>query len=560
MYSLRQIMAVLLCLFILLTILLLGISSPLYIDSVKQSEKWANDVVTAEQNDQFEQSLFAIKDALYSFANKEEITDYLCGSPAYRARNIQNIRSMLNDIPRYIPSVCDVIFAASDGHSVMSDSDMDIHNFMLRYQLVNEYGQVGSSNVYCVTNIPQKYSDYILSMVVPIRKNDAHGILVACCTVDTLMEKLSGTTYALYHDGVQISANAEGAPTPEALKIDQASGKDSEWVGYKISLADWELLIKTPLDTLSTQFETNLRHWNVIILPIVLCIECVLVFAIYKMIVTPINQISRQSTEILSSTEQIHNPAFGCRELTYLVDNINTMVSRTNQLTEEVNTAKLQMMTMNIQKLQAQNMFLQAQINPHFLYNMLECICGMASENGEIEIREMTYSLSKLYRYCLKSPQSTLGEELESITLYENIVRQRYREEYSIQINVPEELQILPMPRMILEPLVENAIQHGFVRGQTAAYFIRISAESNGNWLLLSIADNGCGMEPEQMEELNRRIQEDKNGDLISETSIGIRNVAHRLRLMYGENSRFCMKPNDGGGLKIEINISYSEP
>ena len=113
---------------------------------------------------------------------------------------------------------------------------------------------------------------------------------------------------------------------------------------------------------------------------------------------------------------------------------------------------------------------------------------------------------------------------------------------------------------MILEPLVENAVQHGFVRGQTAAYFIRISAESNGNWLLLSIADNGCGMEPEQMEELNRRIQEDKNGDFISETSIGIRNVAHRLRLIYGENSRFCMKPNDGGGLKIEINISYSEP
>jgi two-component system sensor histidine kinase YesM len=292
-------------------------------------------------------------------------------------------------------------------------------------------------------------------------------------------------------------------------------------------------------------------------LAIIVIIECIMMFLMYKTIVQPIITISKQAGQIKSVSTRIVNPVQGRKELSVLVDGINETVDKTKRLTEELDGSKMRLMEMEITALQAQNMYLQAQVNPHFLYNALECVCGMASQSGNMNIREMTHALSRLYRYCLGEAESTIGDELKCLEVYSEIIGYRYAQKHEIIVDVDPRLNDIVVPRMILEPLVENAMQHGFNHASPKRKCVTVRTSLDDGVLNIVISDNGCGMTAERINAINAQISALKENTVYVGTSIGIMNVAQRLKRAFGRDSGMVLSQNEEGGLTIRIWTRY---
>lgn len=562
--SLKRVLVLFLCASLVLTLLLMVISSSVYRGVMRSNTAKTVGLYASEQQKLLEDELQNMKTALYSLANKQEVEDYLNAGQGYKAANAKYINSLLSDIPNYVSCISDIVLVTPDQRfAAMSYNKSDMPNFLLRYELVRQYYDDGQTGLAWYTVDPAgDDSRFLLALMVPVQSARQTGLAVAFSTVEALLGKLSFSEkpFVLWHQGREIRRCGDCALAQDEISARLGTSMpdiQDGWARLRVKMTGWDLLIASPLITENDQLAAEMLRWNTIAILIFLLVECGLIWAIYKAIIAPITSISAQSARINSSASLIDNPAPGRNELNALVRNINDMMARTALLTEEVNRAKMRLMEMDIVHLKERNMFLQAQINPHFLYNMLECICGMATADGNQAIREMTHLLSRLYQYCLKSPESTLGEELECVGMYERIIRVRYGQGYRIDVVVPEDLLMLPLPRMVLEPLVENAVQHGFVRGSDQVFFVKITAELQENELEIRIADNGCGIPGERRERINERLRNFTYDRAEKGDRIGVYNVGTRLRLVYGEPSGLVLEENNLGGLTVRMRVVY---
>ena len=175
---------------------------------------------------------------------------------------------------------------------------------------------------------------------------------------------------------------------------------------------------------------------------------------------------------------------------------------------------------------------LQAQINPHFLYNTLDSIAILAESGRSEDVVTMVTSLSTFFRNSLNKGQDvlTLGAECAQVTSYLEIQQIRYSDILRYEINVPQELMDCMVPKLILQPLVENALYHG-IKNRRGMGMITVTGEAKGSDLLLKVTDNGAGMDEEQVRILQSGIYEDKH------TGLGLVNVHKRIRLYCGENT-----------------------
>lgn len=192
-----------------------------------------------------------------------------------------------------------------------------------------------------------------------------------------------------------------------------------------------------------------------------------------------------------------------------------------------------------LQQKQAEYLALQNQINPHFLYNALEAIRSDALLADCEEIAETTEALATFFRYTISNVQEyvTFSDELDNTENYFTIQRCRFGDKLELELEMEnEELLEARMPKLILQPLVENAVVHG-LEGQVEHGTVRITIENSENTLFLRVKDNGIGISEEQVVQLN---EEFVHGTPISggqkRGGIALRNVNSRIRLMFGEN------------------------
>ncbi len=173
---------------------------------------------------------------------------------------------------------------------------------------------------------------------------------------------------------------------------------------------------------------------------------------------------------------------------------------------------------------------LQAQIQPHFLYNTLDSIIWMAETNKMAEVVKMTTALSRLFRSSIGQGEEEvpLSVELEHVGNYLTIQSMRYRNRFVHRIDVPEELRDARILRVILQPLVENAIYHG-MRNKAETGEIVVSGRLAGSLLELTVADDGAGMAPEQVRTILSERKATEGG-----TGMGVLNVHRRIQLFYG--------------------------
>ncbi|NGZ77591.1 cache domain-containing sensor histidine kinase [Saccharibacillus alkalitolerans] len=213
------------------------------------------------------------------------------------------------------------------------------------------------------------------------------------------------------------------------------------------------------------------------------------------------------------------------------------------------------------QKREAELRSLQDNIKPHFLYNTLDTIHWMARKKGADEVSEMVESLSKLFRIGLSKGGDVipLADELEHIRSYVLIQQTRYKGRLTVDIQAPPEAREYFVLKLLLQPLVENAIYHG-IKARRGPGTIGIRVAVRGEDLLLEVTDDGAGMEPQRLEELREKLrnpleaierqasERERNG-----RSYGLLNVQSRLKLAFGEEYGIHVESAEGEGTRAAV-------
>ncbi len=198
---------------------------------------------------------------------------------------------------------------------------------------------------------------------------------------------------------------------------------------------------------------------------------------------------------------------------------------------------------------------LQAQINPHFLYNTLDSIAILAESDRGEDVVNMVTSLSTFFRNSLNKGEDiiSLAAERTQVTSYLEIQQIRYSDILRYDIRIPDELLDCQVPKLILQPLVENALYHG-IKNRRGMGTITVTGETDGNDMLLKVTDNGAGMDEEQVRVLQSGIYEDRH------TGLGLVNVHKRIRLYCGEPYGLSFESQIGKGSTVTIRLPQTRP
>jgi len=238
-------------------------------------------------------------------------------------------------------------------------------------------------------------------------------------------------------------------------------------------------------------------------------------------------------------------------EILQLGETFNNMAQKIEDLINDIYMIKLHNKELEDDKRIAELVALQAQINPHFLYNTLDSINWIIKNDQKENAIEMISSLGQLFRLGANRAENliTLKDEINYAGIYLNIQKIRLGEKLSARWNIDQSLLVYLIPKLILQPLIENAIHHGIQSRQDGG-FISISCYEQNKNIVLKIMDDGTGIKPEQLIEIQNILEDD-----IPSNSIGIYNVQKRLELYFGKDYGLTISSQYGIGTVVEVNI-----
>jgi len=244
-------------------------------------------------------------------------------------------------------------------------------------------------------------------------------------------------------------------------------------------------------------------------------------------------------------------------ELGMLSASFNKMVARLAELVEEVYLSKVRATEMHLREKESELKMLQAQINPHFLYNTLETIRGMALEHDRLDIASVSAALARIMRYNVKQTDTdvTVRQEVEIVEVYLQIQKHRFEERLQYEIDIPDWAMGQRIVKLALQPLIENSIIHGLepAAGQTR---IRLTAEKlDDDRFCIIISDNGAGMSIDQLEAIRSSL-DDTQGD---HSHIGLQNVHKRIRYLFGDRYGLNVDSREGAGTVVRIVLPYAD-
>lgn len=352
------------------------------------------------------------------------------------------------------------------------------------------------------------------------------------------------------------AAQVVGASEPSGSFALHQDGFKGEVIYDKMSapFLQWTLIKRIPNETLNrTAREVALMSSGIVVLFLVLAIIATIAIAFW--LTAPIKRLIRNMNQIQSGKLQVtvdvaRKDEFGilARRFQQAMDTINEMIIREYELELARKSNELNM--------------LQVQTNPHFVNNVLQSIGTLALQKREPEIYNLIFSLGKMMRYSMNlgEPIVTLERELDYVKAYMSLQRQRFGEHLRYSVQVDEALLKQPVPKMILQPLVENYFKHGFdVNAVDPTIAIVGTQAGNGRWIRLEVADNGKGMTAAELHALQDRLQQLRGGGEIGESGIGLPNILSRMKLYYDETARLEVKAVAEGGLSVVLWIPIAE-
>lgn len=239
-------------------------------------------------------------------------------------------------------------------------------------------------------------------------------------------------------------------------------------------------------------------------------------------------------------------------EMEVFCQEINTLLDKVSEMTAANIRNQTHMYELSLAKKRAEFSALQSQINPHFLYNTLDCLCGYGYMLNSPEIVSITNALSSIMRYCIKGSDTVaLQDELTIINRYLDIIRIRFANRFSFVFDIDEELLCLSIPRVSLQPLVENAIYHGLESKATPGTLTISCHRTDAGDCALCVTDDGVGIPPDKLRDIQEKLQDKSMRDVLhipAGNSLALVNIHNRLRNHYGDGYGLDVRcPEEGG-------------
>jgi two-component system, sensor histidine kinase YesM len=511
------------------------------------------------------------KEPLDKFENSQKLTNYLSGQMA-----ISSCILDIGIIPNY-GSDFDMVgikktlrsHAFGDGNAhpkavnysperTISVNNQTKHSIFLTFSIYSDaagsaFGNLIGKVVIAVDT--SRISQYVTNMAKPpsgswVYLTDGEGVVCASNNPSALGGKIS--------DVLPDASLEEGSHHAVIRGVSMVVyAQDYSRLGGKIISADAQdkLLAKT----------RDVRQMDLALLGAAIVLMLLPFLLILKNIVTPIQKIShfvggvrRDNPDTLKRRITLHGHA----EVVTMADDFNGMLDEIESLTRELVASNTHLYETEISKKQAELAFLQSQINPHFLYNTLESIKGIALSRNAPEIRDMAQALADIFRYSIKGEDIVLlREEIAILKSYLIIQETRFAGRFETRYSVAEEALDCRIPKMILQPVAENAIYYGLEpKGELGHLDISCTLDGAG-LLTVIIRDNGEGMDAERLEQVRRSLTEappaGKAGAAFR--SIGLTNVNNRIRLKFGPQYGIHIESQQGWGTAVTLTVPVEE-
>ncbi len=337
-------------------------------------------------------------------------------------------------------------------------------------------------------------------------------------------------------------------------KIIDIDGKKMLISAKNIHKINWNIVTVSPLNELNKE----LINLNKIIIMVVLI--CIVIAGIAAILLS--NDFSKPIEKLVESMENVDHDNLQIEldykredEFGFLIEHYKSMMERIRDLIDKLYISEIRKNKAELKTKEAEMEALMAQINPHFLYNSLDSINWLALKYGAEDISTMVKSLSHIFRYSLNGNSViTFEEEKKQVESYLRLQQTRFKKMLEYYIEFDPEIKNCRTVKLILQPIVENAIVHGFRNSENPGLICMIGRLLEEDKIELRISDNGCGGDIGKM---NRMLREQEEGEAGSEggLSIGIRNVDKRLKNFFGEGFGLEFSSNKEGGVTAILRL-----
>jgi len=303
--------------------------------------------------------------------------------------------------------------------------------------------------------------------------------------------------------------------------------------------------------------QTRFKRWIIlysILLPCVIGFSIMAAWIISASIYIPIKKLQDLTTTITENDLQVLLSRENVDEITELGLSFNIMTGKIRELLD----SKVQEQE-NLKK--AELKALQAQINPHFLYNTLDTIVWMSESNQTGQVIEIVKALSSFFRIALSRGKDwiSIRQEIEHVRSYLLIQKIRYRDILDYEIEVDESLLNGTILKLTLQPLVENALYHG-IKNKRNGGTIRVKVrKADHNLVLLDVQDDGVGFTPDNLSQIQASISNDSDEILQSDSGFGLANVHKRIQLYYGKQYGLSIDSQYQYGTRVTVTIPLQE-
>lgn len=308
--------------------------------------------------------------------------------------------------------------------------------------------------------------------------------------------------------------------------------------------SEWKSAKLIPIDKLNQKVRQT-RDISLLIGIIFVIIFVALIIFISNMITRSLHRLSKHMDKVGKGNFKIKTKIVGSDETAQLAGKFNIMVEQIDELVNEKYFAKISEKTAQIKAL-------EAQINPHFLYNSLQAIASKAVLSGNKDISRMVEALALSFRYCIKGGDMvTVSSEIEHINNYLVLHKARFDERLLVEIIVEDGTPSVMIPKLSIQTLVENAIKH-CIENIISAVTIRIHIYNDLDNVIIKVTDNGPGMTEERLQEIRNEL----SNNTWNETpgmGIGLKNLNARLKLMYDNTAGLEIESSLNSGTEIKI-------
>lgn len=374
---------------------------------------------------------------------------------------------------------------------------------------------------------------------------------------------LEGEVYLVDASGTIISSGDKdklGAALPKPYEVmdlrETSSGQATVGDGaarkivnyYGIGQTGWCIVQVIPYDTVFKEI-FDIRKENFLISAIIVALFVLLTVVIASSISRPLILLVKKMTGMENNQFSSPITVNGPKEISALQMTYNQMLGQLKDLLQRVKDEYKQKEEMRFRAL-------QAQINPHFLLNTLNNIKWMAFLRGEREVGTMLSNLAGLMEGSIGrgSDLNTLRDEVEYIRNYVALVKLKFNEKLDVAFDIPDDLLPAETIQFMLQPIVENCVEHGLT-GIPGKGLVEVKATRSQGMLLLTVRDNGAGMSEARLQEVRSWLDADHPGNGAATKRIGVRNVHERLKLHYGDNYGLSIDSRPGEGATVTYRL-----